>query len=79
MRIYRLCILVLLALGAVDAFAHFNLNRKAEIGAAHKAKLRGVCAGASDQIDIEINNVRARLLGAGDCWWNYDEGRYIVP
>ena len=79
MRIYRLCIMVLLALGAVDAFAHFNLNRKAEIGAAHKAKLRGVCAGASDQIDIEINNVRARLLGAGDCWWNYDEGRYIVP
>lgn len=78
MRFYRLCIMALLALASVDAFAHFDLNRKAEINVARKSSLR-VCAGASDQIDQEINNVRARLLGAGDCWWDYSDGRYIVP
>ena len=39
----------------------------------------GVCANSLSQIDQEINNVRARLLGGGDCWWNLTEGRYIVP
>lgn len=79
MRIYRLCLTILLALAAVGASAHVNSLRKAEIKAGQKAKLREVCAGASDQIDQEINNVRARLLGAGDCWWDYSDGRYIVP
>lgn len=39
-----------------------------------------VCANSTSQVDQSINNVRARLLGGGDCWWNNkDEGRYIVP
>jgi hypothetical protein len=40
---------------------------------------REVCANSLAQMDQEINNVRARLLAGGDCWWNLDEGRYIVP
>jgi hypothetical protein len=38
-----------------------------------------VCANSKSQIDQEINNVRARLLGGGDCWWDFKNGRYIVP
>ncbi|MEO6039483.1 MAG: hypothetical protein ABIQ93_13805, partial [Saprospiraceae bacterium] len=38
-----------------------------------------LCANSLSAIDQEINNVRARLLGGGDCWWNLTEGRYIVP
>ena len=37
------------------------------------------CQPAQAQIDMEINNVRARLLTGGDLWWNLQEGRYIVP
>ena len=37
------------------------------------------CAASTAQIDQEINNVRARLLGGGDCWWDFTNGRYIVP
>jgi len=37
------------------------------------------CQPAQSQIDMEINNVRARLLTGGDVWWNLDQGRYIVP
>lgn len=39
----------------------------------------GFCASSEAQIDQEINNVRARLLGGGDCWWDLNDGRYIVP
>ena len=39
------------------------------------------CLPASSQIDLDINNVRARILGGGDMWW--DQGlaiaRYEIP
>lgn len=44
-----------------------------------EVSLRGFCANSESSIDQEINNVRARLLGGGDCWWNFSDGRYIVP
>ena len=31
------------------------------------------------QIDLNVNNVRARLLTGGDLWWDGSEGQYIVP
>lgn len=37
------------------------------------------CQPAQSQYDLEINNVRARLLTGGDVWWNLQEGRYVVP
>ncbi len=37
------------------------------------------CLPALAQYDMEINNVRARLLTGGDIWWNLSEGKYIVP
>jgi hypothetical protein len=43
------------------------------------ASLRGFCANSESSIDQDINNVRARLLGGGDCWWDFNDGRYIVP
>jgi hypothetical protein len=40
---------------------------------------RASCAQATAQTDLNINNVRARLLNGGDMWWDFDRGRYIVP
>ncbi|MFT6335969.1 MAG: hypothetical protein ACJATI_002724 [Halioglobus sp.] len=37
------------------------------------------CQPAQANADLEINNVRARLLTGGDIWWNKEDGRYIVP
>lgn len=37
------------------------------------------CFAANSAIDLDVNNVRARLLGGGDMWWDLSEGRYIVP
>lgn len=40
---------------------------------------RSNCDAAVAQIDMEINNVRARLTTGGDVWWDGENGRYIVP
>ena len=37
------------------------------------------CAQATAQVDLDINNVRARLLIGGDFAWDGNQGRYIVP
>jgi len=43
------------------------------------ANFRADCAQSTSQIDMAINNVRARLLGGGDVWWDLEDGQYIVP
>ncbi|MEL7161395.1 MAG: hypothetical protein AAFN92_11625, partial [Bacteroidota bacterium] len=40
---------------------------------------RSNCDNAVAQIDMEINNVRARLTTGGDVWWDGTNGRYVVP
>ena len=40
---------------------------------------RADCQPGQRQVDMEINNVRARLLTGGDLWWDLENGRYIVP
>jgi len=39
----------------------------------------GGCNIPADQIDLDVNNVRARLLDAGDQWWDLSAGKYEVP
>lgn len=76
---YLTVLLLLLTVGVANA--RYPEGYKAELAKAkkHKAELRAICANSTSQIDQEINNVRARLLGGGDCWWDFDNGRYIVP
>src|SRR5690625_6568324 len=50
-------------------------NKKREIQFSYRAD----CAPARSEIDMSINNVRARLLAGGDVWWNLTDGKYIVP
>lgn len=40
---------------------------------------RAGCTTAQAQIDMDINNVRARLLTGGDMWWDRSDGKYVVP
>lgn len=39
----------------------------------------GECLPASAKIDLDINNVRVKLLNAGDMWWNLAQNQYTVP
>ncbi len=48
----------------------------------HKvANFKAACLTAQAQTDLDINNVRARLLTGGDLWWDRtnNDGKYIVP
>ncbi len=52
-----------------------NSKKKKNIEFSYRAD----CAPARSEIDMSINNVRARLLGGGDVWWDLTDGKYIVP
>jgi hypothetical protein len=79
MRTYQLTIIAAILLTALGASAHVPTNWTPGPTKTNKAQYRDLCAASTSQIDQEINNVRARLLGGGDCWWDFSDGRYIVP
>lgn len=42
-------------------------------------QLLSVCAPATAQADLDINNVRATILNGGDLWWDLNDGKYEIP
>jgi len=78
-RTYRLWLTAVLAFVAWGVSAHVPDYVRKVPRPDNKVQYREVCSNSKSTIDQEINNVRARLLGGGDCWWNFKDGRYIVP
>jgi hypothetical protein len=74
-RFLLLCLLV--AAIRTSGFAHTPEGRQRP--ANPEVTSRAVCTNSTSAIEQRINNVRARLLGGGDCWWDLRNGRYIVP
>ena len=60
-----------------QAFGHVgpNVEKKKK----RSAEYRFDCAESRTEVDLEINNVRVRLQTGGDMFWDFDDGRYIVP
>jgi hypothetical protein len=44
-----------------------------------KVDLRNDCLIGTNSIELDINNVRARLISSGDIWWDRSRAQYIVP
>ena len=42
-------------------------------------KVGAACQPATAQIDLDINNVRTRLLTGGDMWWDLNDAKYEIP
>ncbi|MBX2817065.1 MAG: hypothetical protein KTR24_13750, partial [Saprospiraceae bacterium] len=83
MRTYGI-ILIGLLLSLTDAEAKYppwyeNPRENLRDVSGAKFGSRADCAPATSETDMSINNVRARLLGGGDVWWDLSVGRYIVP
>jgi len=75
--IHVLAVLVLfMATGTLQARENIGMVRK---NASGYQKLANDCNDATSQVDLDINNVRARLLGAGDFWWDLTNPVYVVP
>jgi len=82
MRYLKYFLICLLWFGLMPSLsAHVNPDQqRVSTGETGAASLREDCSPATSQTDLDINNVRARLLGGGDIWWDGDEeGLYIVP
>ncbi len=76
-----LLVLVLVSIFGKDIHAHVNPNmtKIKKDKNLMEASFREDCNPATAQIDMAINNVRARLTTGGDVWWNLQDGRYVVP
>ena len=46
-----------------------NVNQKVGIG----------CAPSVTKTDLNVNNVRATIMGAGDMWWDLSDAQYEIP
>ncbi len=78
----KIKLLALSALFILLSFAQSNAKeniRGGNPGIAPEQNFRSDCTPSLSQEDLNINNVRARLLGGGDLWWDLSDGRYIVP
>ena len=58
---------------------HPNVNNPNYKPSEERLTYRADCNPSRSAIDMKINNVRARLLGGGDVWWDLSDGKYIVP
>ncbi|HAP01721.1 MAG TPA: hypothetical protein DCQ93_07350 [Bacteroidetes bacterium] len=69
----------MLAFPAMRSLAYENIGMPHKIESGHKIEA-GDCTPATSQIDLNINNVRARLMNGGDMWWDLnDAAKYEVP
>lgn len=80
--ILKISFLSMLVLCTLSASAHINpliQKVKKQLTNNSQVSFRDDCVPATEQIDMAINNVRARLTTGGDVWWNLSDGRYVVP
>lgn len=80
----KITFLILLCICVLSSAAFANINPeihgiKNNTNQNIALENRNDCNPATSNIDQNINNVRARLLGGGDVWWDLDNAKYIVP
>ncbi|MCX6352019.1 MAG: hypothetical protein NTX03_09160, partial [Bacteroidetes bacterium] len=77
---------LILAVSAI-LFAGVQVQASYNVGVAirplekpKKKRLLGACSPASSQVDLDVNNVRARIMNGGDMWWDLvSTAKYEVP
>jgi hypothetical protein len=42
-------------------------------------ELAATCDPASSSVDLDINNVRTKILNGGDMWWDLSSAKYEIP
>jgi hypothetical protein len=77
-RLLTACLLGAFCLAGNAVIARNPANSQPHQHPSYKQEAGG-CNIPADQFDIDINNVRARLLDAGDQWWDLSNGKYEVP
>ncbi|HRG64908.1 MAG TPA: hypothetical protein PLV12_03835 [Saprospiraceae bacterium] len=71
-------ILCFFLVSVVQLLAHIG-PRNGNRPAGTTAENRAVCRPGISELDMDVNNVRARLRTGGDVWWDGSRGLYVVP
>ena len=81
MMVFRKLVLVAMSILVTTGMgiARENIGVGLDPGSTPFERLAMNCDDASAQIDLDINNVRAKLLGGGDLWWDLNSAKYEVP
>lgn len=87
MKYNKLRVMLLMLAGTVAIASHAIARPDVTTGKQGSGQKRGLlkttasCRPAEASIDLDINNVRARLMTGGDMWWDNGTGeaRYEVP
>jgi len=69
------CVLIAAQLGAKEP----PVRGKTNLNSSGMKAMAELCAPATAQSDLNINNVRATILGGGDMWWDLNQARYEIP
>jgi hypothetical protein len=48
-------------------------------GSSEKMKFGSDCDAATQSADLDINNVRTKILNGGDMWWDLNAAKYEIP
>jgi hypothetical protein len=80
-RTLKVIALVVAVLSVQMAGAAENIGEAGKVAVSNTSNKTTAadCEAAESQFDLEINNVRARLLSGGDVWWNLSNAQYEVP
>ena len=61
------------------SWAHIGPNNGNKSNTSTTSGNRADCRPGATEIDMDVNNVRARLRTGGDVWWDGINGLYVVP
>lgn len=77
----HICPLALLLVMAFSSFAYKPLDKKTDDRNRRDriSSRSSDCLEGRSEIDLAVNNVRARLRIGGDIWWDGNDGKYVVP
>lgn len=77
---HKLLPAVALFLSASMAFADKNVGVELEGSSSSFKRLKASCQPASASADLDVNNVRGRIMNGGDMWWDLvGTAKYEVP
>ncbi|HKK87806.1 MAG TPA: hypothetical protein VJ917_03085 [Saprospiraceae bacterium] len=63
----------------LDAYRPLDSDRNRQRDRTQTSSRSANCVDGRSEIDLAVNNVRARLRISGDIWWDGDNGKYVVP
>ena len=76
---FKQILLLFITFISVIAFARENVPNPNNMNNITYSRVAAACSPSSSQTDLDVNNVRATILGGGDMWWNLSDAQYEIP